>query len=196
MFDIDKYVYWRYIPFMERIKTPTLVAQAAEKQRKLKEIKRVKEQTPIVAQHITDIIRATVPDPSLDREGFYIGSDVKVMFPFVDKEETVNVTIETSRYPLDKPYSNQTFRVYVEGERFMLVIGESSTMSTSSSSTREGVSSLGFDQKSLDELNDLLNGIDQGVKEGSIKPIVINPHPITKPLAKIFAEDSHIAPLG
>lgn len=179
---------------MERRATPILIAQAAERQRKLKEIEQVKEQTPIVAQHITDIIRTIVPDPSLDPEGFYLNSGVKVVFPFVDGDEIVNVIIETSRYPQDKPYRNQTYRVYVEGEQLMFVMSESSTMS--SSGNKDGTISLGFDQKNLDELNDLLDGIDRGVKEGSIEPRVINPHPIKRPIIDILIGDQYHTSLG
>jgi hypothetical protein len=157
---------------MENRITPSLVAQAAERQQKRKEIERVQKQSVEVAGRITDIVVAAVPNPDKDLYVHHTGKAIILRFPFQVDEEEVCVEIRAPRYPQYREHPPR-YEVHVQNGPLIFVNEDS----ISSSGKGDGTVTLGFDKKDLDELTELLDVIEYGLKDRTIVPTVVNPHP-------------------
>lgn len=174
--------------------TPALINQALEARAKAAEIQRVAEQTPIVHERITTLVRSLIPDPALDNQSFYLSSRVSIEFPYTVDDEEVKILLDSPYYPREDGSGQPGYVIRVEEVEGEIVIPG---RNKGEMLTRYGANNNPlFDQVALNNLSNLLQGIEDGLRDGSIKPWIHSPRPETRNLIDLLIEDQHVAPLG
>jgi hypothetical protein len=178
---------------MER-QTPAIISKAIEAQRakvaREAEERRVSHEAPVVRNRLRTLIQAIVPNPQLDEENIYLNEGVRVRLEYPVAGETTTVVIETSAYPRDIDDIPHYYDITVgEGEDM-----QRRTVLIDKLQKHEGSTSVPFVESDLNELNDLLSGIEDGIKDNSIYPIIERPRPYAKAghlIEKLADEAAH-----
>ena len=118
---------------------------------------------------------------------------IDIVYSFKDGDQEVGVGVSSPRYPREEdPDRLPTFVVSVAGlGEWMYINAERGSMSK----VGKDRNSVDFDEKDLQNLNDLLDGIDEGLKSGEIQPRIVHPRPERRSMLDLLLEDQYVAPL-
>ncbi len=153
---------------------PALVAGVFEERMKARRLAEIQERhAGPVTDRVTRLIKATVPDPHPDLDERVRAQDsdrLIVTFPFESDGDIVNVTIYNPNYPRDLDDVGQ-YEISV-GEETRLQVDQLGLHRYENMGPSED-----FDDQDLEEFNGLLQAIEDGIADGSIRPVIDSPLP-------------------